>query len=115
MLSEDRSRQGHDIDAVLQKAMQESLKQLGGVSSNALLWYLSNNGFRVTDKTIDIDIFYKSMQTILGNGADLVMQLLFKKLCKDFGYAADVKMANSSMVDRINAVLLRIQEEGQAG
>lgn len=78
---------------------------------------MSSKGFTVTDRTIDIDIFYKGVQTILGDGADLVMRMLFENLCKTFGYATDGQMANGdmSLVDRINAVLQRAEEEGQAG
>ncbi len=97
--------------AILMHAVNESLSALGEPIKKTVVWHLNLNGIFIESEQFDIATFYKTLEDIMGNGSEVVLDTIYGILArrKDFPLSKD---RSRSMLDRIQDSM---KAEGGAG
>jgi len=89
---------------VLRKVLDETISSLGGPISKTIMWQMSNKGVFSESTRIDIKDFYLNLKELVGPGADMIMEVTWKRLKKEYGGQANLPESGTSL-DRIMRVM----------
>lgn len=98
-------------NAVLRQAINESLSSLGEPIKKTVVWHLNLNGVFIESDQLDVTSFFRTLEDIMGNGADVVVETIYGILAKrkDFPVSRD---RNHSILKRIQDSMKPDDEEG---
>lgn len=68
----------------LRQVIHETIHSLGGPISKTIMWQMSNRGVFSESTRIDIRAFYGNLKELVGPGADMIMDMTWQKLKKDY-------------------------------
>lgn len=85
---------------ILRQAIDESLHSLGEPIKKTVVWHLNLNGIFTESDQFDLASFYETLEDIMGNGAEVVIHVVYGILAKHKEFAL-VGDPHRSLVDRI--------------
>lgn len=68
----------------LKKVLHETINSLGGPISKTIMWQMSNRGVFSESTRIDVMAFYGNLKELVGPGADMILDITWQKLKKDY-------------------------------
>lgn len=72
-----------ELDAFVFTALDQTLSDLGSMSKSAILAQLATENIEYKAEKVDLRLVYNRIRTLLGdNAAELVMAMMYDKLCK---------------------------------
>lgn len=93
---------------ILQRAINEGLDQLGGPIVKTIVWHLRSNGvFLDSQSEIDLRLFHKHLEDIVGNIADIVLSEVYESLRKRYPNCHDSMDSHLGIIDRIDRLLAK--------
>lgn len=70
-----------DNQEVLREAICDTLLALGWPITKTILWHLHKTGFFLISKEeLDVQLFYKHLGQIVGQGAEMIMNQIYENL-----------------------------------
>jgi hypothetical protein len=89
----DEGKSKESSQLLLRKALDETIRSLGGPISKTIMWHMNNRGVFSDSKDIDIKAFYSNLKELIGPGADMIMDEVWQKIKKEQGIQLDYRDA----------------------
>jgi hypothetical protein len=84
----------------LREVLHETIHSLGGPISKTIMWQMSNRGVFSESTRVDVRAFYGNLKELVGPGADMIMDMTWQRLKKDYEGNYSLPSSGSSL-DRI--------------
>lgn len=94
---------GNGSHTIVRQAIDEAISSLGGPIHKTITWHMNNRGVFADPKKIDIKFFYDNLKELLGPGADMIVEDVWKMLRKnrkgnfDYGIGTPVDLITRLM------------------
>ncbi|MEM2140093.1 MAG: hypothetical protein QXJ74_04240 [Nitrososphaera sp.] len=71
------------------KCTQEVITTLGEPTMQSLEWHMSQSGISMVPEEFDIKRFHAALYELMGDGADIIMELVAKQMAEELEISAD--------------------------
>lgn len=98
-----------NLQALLWRCTQDALVALGEPTMQSIAWHMDKVGVSVTPENFDVRKFDAALKVLMGEGANVIMDLVAQKMAKELGLDATFKNGLSGL-DRVLKVLETAKE-----
>lgn len=82
---------------LLRRSIDESIKSLGGPIAKTINWHMDKRGVFTDPKKIDIEVFSKNLEELVGPGAELILEETADRLEKSAGLGLKPERRTNSL------------------
>jgi hypothetical protein len=93
-----------DASKTLWKSTEDALNSLGKLAMQTLAWQMNKKGFEMAPDSFDINKFSALLGDLLGEGAEPIINLVYKNLCEHLKADVDTDPSLPALY-RINKIL----------
>jgi hypothetical protein len=74
----------NDRNALLRRVFDKELKSLGTSIYQTIMWYMDSQGIFSNPRSVDIESLYSTLREIVGPHADMIMDMTWVSLEKNY-------------------------------
>ncbi|WP_415283966.1 hypothetical protein [Candidatus Nitrososphaera sp. FF02] len=73
------------VGELLCRCARDALSTLGEPTVQSLLWHMGNAGVKMAPGEFDIKRFYSALYDMTGGGADIIMEIIARRMADELG------------------------------
>lgn len=98
-----------EFQELVWKCANKALSALGEPTMQSIVWHMNNAGVPMSPEDFDVRKFDAALKVLMGEGANIVMDLVAQKMAAELGLDATFKSGLSGL-DRVLKVLEMAKE-----